>query len=238
MAYLVFQGELALYGRRLGVRPAGVTSAPPGGVARHGGELLPDDRAPGRGSPQRGLQTPASVRETLLGGSASVALRPDPWRERRGRVTNRVTPACRHGFVPPGSGCGMSYRAIQVGTGGQGARWCDTFLQPHVEAGRVDVVAAVDGDESAPHERPGTPRRPESACYTDVEDAAKRTRRRLRTVVVPPGPRGGSRRGPSPTTPTSLFGETYRRHARRLRPHRRESRACRREDGRDHEPSI
>jgi len=81
----------------------------------------------------------------------------------------------------------MSYRAIQVGTGGQGARWCDTFLQPHVEAGRVDVVAAVDVDESAhtnAREHLGVP---ESACYTDVEDAfAEHDADFFCTVVVPP----------------------------------------------------
>jgi len=80
----------------------------------------------------------------------------------------------------------MSYRAIQVGTGGQGARWCDTFLQPHVEAGRVDVVAAVDVDESAhtnAREHLGVP---ESACYTDVEDAFAEHDADFCTVVVPP----------------------------------------------------
>ena len=38
----------------------------------------------------------------------------------------------------------MALRMIQVGTGGMGATWCRDFLPPHVEAGLIEVVAAVD----------------------------------------------------------------------------------------------
>ncbi|MCU4801120.1 Gfo/Idh/MocA family oxidoreductase [Halobacteria archaeon HArc-gm2] len=80
----------------------------------------------------------------------------------------------------------MTYRAIQVGTGGQGARWCDTFLQPHVEADRVDVVAAVDVDESAHENARDHLGVPAEACYTDVEEAFAEHDADFCTVVVPP----------------------------------------------------
>ena len=80
----------------------------------------------------------------------------------------------------------MTYRAIQVGTGGQGGRWCDTFLPPNVENGLVDVVAAVDVNEDA-HENavehlgvdPGD-------CYTDTETAFAEHDADFCTIVTPP----------------------------------------------------
>ncbi len=80
----------------------------------------------------------------------------------------------------------MSYRAIQVGTGGQGARWCDSFLPPHVESGEINVVAAVDVDEDQhgnAQEHLGVP---ESACYTDAEAAFAEHEADFCTIVVPP----------------------------------------------------
>jgi len=67
--YLVFQGELALtVGVWEFVLPVLLGNSPGRRRSRHGGELLPDDRAPGRGSPQRDFKRQLSVRDALLGG--------------------------------------------------------------------------------------------------------------------------------------------------------------------------
>ncbi|QLH77867.1 Gfo/Idh/MocA family oxidoreductase [Halosimplex rubrum] len=80
----------------------------------------------------------------------------------------------------------MTYRAIQVGTGGQGGRWCDTFLPPNVEKGLVDVVAAVDVNEAA-HENAVEHLGVDPAdCYTDAETAFAEHDADFCTVVTPP----------------------------------------------------
>ncbi len=38
----------------------------------------------------------------------------------------------------------MTPRMIQVGTGGFGASWCRNFLPPNIDAGLLEVMAAVD----------------------------------------------------------------------------------------------
>lgn len=80
----------------------------------------------------------------------------------------------------------VTYRVIQVGTGGQGAHWCETFLSPHVEAGRIDVVAAVDVDESTHANAREHLGLPASACYTDVTEAFTEHDADVCNVVVPP----------------------------------------------------
>ncbi len=42
----------------------------------------------------------------------------------------------------------MPYKAILVGTGGQGRAWCARFLPPNIEDGLLQVVAAVDVTQS------------------------------------------------------------------------------------------
>jgi predicted dehydrogenase len=65
----------------------------------------------------------------------------------------------------------MTYDAILVGTGGQGARWCSTFLPPNVDDGLLSVVAAVDVDPDA-HENAREHLGLDAAdCYADVEAA-------------------------------------------------------------------
>jgi len=80
----------------------------------------------------------------------------------------------------------MTYNVVQVGTGGQGARWCSDFLPPHVAEGRIEVVAAVDVDPDA-HENAvehlGVA--PED-CYTDVEEAFAEADADFCTIVTPP----------------------------------------------------
>ena len=80
----------------------------------------------------------------------------------------------------------MVQKAIQVGTGGQGAGWCREFLPPNVADGRIDVVAAVDVDEGAlTNAREGLGLAPKR-CYTDVDAAFAAHDADFCTVVVPP----------------------------------------------------
>ncbi|WP_276255682.1 Gfo/Idh/MocA family protein [Halomontanus rarus] len=80
----------------------------------------------------------------------------------------------------------MTYDIIQVGTGGQGARWCDRFLPPNVDDDLVNVVAAVDVDESAHENARDHLGLSEDACYTDAADAFAEHDADFCTIVVPP----------------------------------------------------
>ena len=79
----------------------------------------------------------------------------------------------------------MSYRTIQVGTGGQGANWCSRFLPPNVESGLIDVVAAVDVDEEAHENAKHHLELSDEECYTDVERAFEEHDADICNVVVP-----------------------------------------------------
>jgi predicted dehydrogenase len=81
----------------------------------------------------------------------------------------------------------MTHEMVQVGTGGQGAVWCEQFLPPYQERGDLEVVAAVDVDPDAhEHAQAGLGLSPD-ACYTDVETAfAAHPEADFCTVVVPP----------------------------------------------------
>ena len=50
----------------------------------------------------------------------------------------------------------MTYRMVHVGLGGQGETWLTEAIPPNVDAGRVEVVAAVDTDPEK-HELAETP---------------------------------------------------------------------------------
>jgi predicted dehydrogenase len=80
----------------------------------------------------------------------------------------------------------MTHRVIQVGTGGQGARWCADFLPPHVESGRIEVVAAVDVDPDAHDNAVEHLDVPAERCYTDAETAFAAVDADVCTVVTPP----------------------------------------------------
>lgn len=81
----------------------------------------------------------------------------------------------------------MAYEMIQVGTGGMGSNWCQTFLPPNVEDGLIDVVAAVDiDDEALEHARDGLSLSADQ-CYTDAKAAfEEHASADFCTVVVPP----------------------------------------------------
>ncbi len=78
------------------------------------------------------------------------------------------------------------YRLVQVGTGGMGQRWCETFLPPHVEAGNLEVVGAVDVNPDALFKTRHHLGLDEEECFTDASEAFSELDADCCTVVVPP----------------------------------------------------
>lgn len=81
----------------------------------------------------------------------------------------------------------MTYDGIHVGTSGWGERWCREFLPPSVDAELINVVAAVDRDESALSNATEHLGMPADCCYTDIERAFSEHDPDFCTIVVPPG---------------------------------------------------
>lgn len=80
----------------------------------------------------------------------------------------------------------MTYRLVQVGTGGIGAYWCRNLLPEFVADGRIEIVAAVDINPSAlVHAQEGLGLEPDR-CYTDLSKALDDHPADFCTVVVPP----------------------------------------------------
>jgi len=82
--------------------------------------------------------------------------------------------------------CPMTYRMIQVGTGGRGGTWCSSILPPHVESGAIEPVAAVDVDPDAWENAESGLGLPEERCYEDAATAFAEHEADFCTVVVPP----------------------------------------------------
>lgn len=80
----------------------------------------------------------------------------------------------------------MTYRVIQIGTGGQGERWCSTYLPPNIEDELIEVVAAVDIEPDQHENAQEHLGLDESQCYTDVQRACEEHEADFCTVVVPP----------------------------------------------------
>lgn len=80
----------------------------------------------------------------------------------------------------------MTYRVIQIGTGGQGERWCSAYLPPNIEDGLIEVVAAVDIDPEQHENAQEHLGLDENQCYTDVQTACEKHEADFCTVVVPP----------------------------------------------------
>ena len=80
----------------------------------------------------------------------------------------------------------MTYKMIQVGTGGRGVAWCSRILPPNIADGLIKVVAAVDIDPAAlTNAQTHLGLSPEQ-CYTDIRRAFDENRADFCTVVVPP----------------------------------------------------
>lgn len=80
----------------------------------------------------------------------------------------------------------MTYKMIQVGTGGWGSWWCEHFLPPNVRDGLIEVVAAVDMDPAALENARKFLGLRDDQCYTDINKAFEENRADFCTVVVPP----------------------------------------------------
>jgi predicted dehydrogenase len=80
----------------------------------------------------------------------------------------------------------VTYRMIQVGTGGMGAAWCRAILPPFVASGAIEVVAAVDiNPDVFVHAQEGLGL-PAERCYTDLNLALDDNPADFLTIVVPP----------------------------------------------------
>jgi len=80
----------------------------------------------------------------------------------------------------------MTYRVIQVGTGGWGSAWCRDFLPPNISEGLIEVVAAVDLNPAALQIARESLGLRADQCYTDLFKAFDANRADFCTVVVPP----------------------------------------------------
>lgn len=80
----------------------------------------------------------------------------------------------------------MTYKMIQVGTGGHGRSWCARFLPPNVADGSIEVVAAVDVNQEALENARQHLGLSLAQCYTDIEKAFRENPADFCTVVVPP----------------------------------------------------
>jgi len=75
---------------------------------------------------------------------------------------------------------------IQVGTGGFGGAWCQSFLPPNVKEGLIEVVAAVDiNPESLKNAQAHLGLRPEQ-CYTDISRTFDENKADFCAIIVPP----------------------------------------------------
>jgi predicted dehydrogenase len=80
----------------------------------------------------------------------------------------------------------MSYKMIQVGTGGHGRSWCARFLPPNIADGLIEVVAAVDLNPAALENAQQHLGLSPAQCYTDIEKAFRDNPADFCTIVVPP----------------------------------------------------
>jgi predicted dehydrogenase len=80
----------------------------------------------------------------------------------------------------------MTKKVIHVGTGAFGHRWCLEFLANNIADETVEVVAIVDVDVNALGRGQALLGLPDSACYTDVNEAFANNDADFCTIVVPP----------------------------------------------------
>lgn len=80
----------------------------------------------------------------------------------------------------------MTYKMIQVGTGGFGRAWCERFLPPNVQDGLIEVVAAVDINPDALANARQFLGLRDDQCYADIHQAFDENQADFCTIVVPP----------------------------------------------------
>lgn len=80
----------------------------------------------------------------------------------------------------------MTKRVIHVGVGSFGRRWCSEFLSRNIADGTIQVVAIADVDPEAVKRGQALLGLPDSACFTDINEAFAKNAADFCTVVVPP----------------------------------------------------
>ncbi len=80
----------------------------------------------------------------------------------------------------------MTYRMIQVGTGGFGSAWCSSFLPPNIKDNLIEVVAAVDINPEALKSAREYLGLKDNQCYTDIKRAFDENEADFCSIVVPP----------------------------------------------------
>jgi len=88
--------------------------------------------------------------------------------------------------MPPDASICMTYRMVHVGLGGQGETWLTEAIPPNVEAGRIEVVAAVDTDSERHELAQNELGLPAERCYTDLDAALTDHDADFCSVVTPP----------------------------------------------------
>ncbi|WP_254272650.1 Gfo/Idh/MocA family protein [Haloarcula marina] len=80
----------------------------------------------------------------------------------------------------------MTHRMVHVGLGGQGRHWVSEAIPPNIEAGRVEVVAAVDMDPDRHGYAEDELDLDADRCYTDLDTALSERDADFCSVVTPP----------------------------------------------------
>ena len=80
----------------------------------------------------------------------------------------------------------MTYKMIQVGVGGYGAKWLKEFVPPAAAEGRLKTVAIADVDERALREAQAFLGLPDDRCFTDVKRAFAESGADFSLISTPP----------------------------------------------------
>ncbi|MHC1950395.1 Gfo/Idh/MocA family oxidoreductase [Bradyrhizobium sp. UFLA06-06] len=80
----------------------------------------------------------------------------------------------------------MTYKVLQIGAGGFGERWCDTFLPANVTDGTIEVVGLVDIDIKALERGRRHLGLKTEQCFTSAQEAFRAVDADFCAIVIPP----------------------------------------------------
>lgn len=80
----------------------------------------------------------------------------------------------------------MTYKVLQIGAGGFGEFWCNTYLPSNVADGTIEVVGLVDIDVKALEKARKNLGLNAGQCFTSAQKAFRATEADFCTVVIPP----------------------------------------------------
>ncbi|OHV78896.1 Gfo/Idh/MocA family protein [Ensifer sp. LCM 4579] len=80
----------------------------------------------------------------------------------------------------------MTYKVLQIGAGGFGEYWCNTFLPPNVADGTIEVVGLVDIDVTALEIGRKHLALKAEQCFTSAAQAFQAVNADFCTIVIPP----------------------------------------------------